>query len=242
MAVVAVGYDCLALSLEFLKVVYHQASEEGRAVLQRRLVDYHLGAFGLYTLHDALYAALAEVVGVRLHGQAIHSYYAFPLLLCVVVAAVVVVIVVGFLQHLVGYEVFACAVALHYGSNQLFRHVVVVGEELLRVLRQAVAAIAEGGVVVVVAYSRVKAYAFYYVLSVKPFQFGVGVQFVEVGYAKSEVSVGEQFYRFRFGGTHIKSRDILGDGTFLQQRCKLSGRFGEERFVVVVAHDDAAGV
>ena len=52
--VVAVGDDGLALCLEGGEVVHHAAAEEGGAVGEGRLVDYHLGALGLYALHHAL--------------------------------------------------------------------------------------------------------------------------------------------------------------------------------------------
>ena len=67
--VVAVGDDGLAHGLEFRHVVDHEAAEEGGAVLQGRLVDNDLGAFGLDAFHHALDRALAEVVAVRLHPQ-----------------------------------------------------------------------------------------------------------------------------------------------------------------------------
>lgn len=62
--IVAVGDDGVALGLEGGEIVDYAAAEERGAVGQGRLVDYHLRAFGLYALHHALDARLAEVVGV----------------------------------------------------------------------------------------------------------------------------------------------------------------------------------
>lgn len=53
-AVIAVGNNGLTPLFERLKVVYHLAAKEGRAVLQRRLVDDDGRALGLDPLHDAL--------------------------------------------------------------------------------------------------------------------------------------------------------------------------------------------
>lgn len=61
--IVAVGDDGVALGLEGCKVVDHQGTEEGAAIGKSRFVDDDLGSFGLDTFHDALYGALAEVVG-----------------------------------------------------------------------------------------------------------------------------------------------------------------------------------
>ena len=71
--VVTVGDDGLALFFEFRQIVYHFATEEQRAVLQRWFVNYHFCAFCLDALHYALYRTLTEVVAVGLHGQAEHS-------------------------------------------------------------------------------------------------------------------------------------------------------------------------
>ena len=59
--------------LELLQVVNHQAAEEGGAVFQRRLENNNLGALGFDALHNTLDGALAEVVGVRFHRQAVDT-------------------------------------------------------------------------------------------------------------------------------------------------------------------------
>lgn len=50
----AVGDDGVGQRLEFLQIIHHKAAEESGAVLERRLVDDHLGALGLDALHYAL--------------------------------------------------------------------------------------------------------------------------------------------------------------------------------------------
>ena len=77
----AVGDDGAALGLEGGEVVHHAAAEEGGAVVEGGLVDDDFRALGFHALHDALYGRLAEVVGVGLHGQAVHADDAFAGLL-----------------------------------------------------------------------------------------------------------------------------------------------------------------
>ena len=144
----AVGHDHVAAGLEGPQVVGHLGAEELRRV-QRGLVDHHGHALGLHALHDALDGARAEVVGVGLHRQAVHAHDRFLLAL--------VDAVPHHLQHLVGHEVLAGAVGLHDGLDQVLRYVPVVGQQLLGVLGQAVAAVAEAEVVVVRPDARLQA-------------------------------------------------------------------------------------
>lgn len=62
--VVAVGDDGVAFRLELCQVVDHLTAEECGAVFKGWLVDNHLCALSLDTLHDALDGRLAEVVAV----------------------------------------------------------------------------------------------------------------------------------------------------------------------------------
>ena len=121
----AVGDDHVAAGLEGLQVVGHLGAEELRRV-QRGLVDHHGHALGLHALHDALDGARAEVVGVRLHRQAVDAHDRLRLAL--------VHAVPQHLQHLVSDEVLAGAVGLDDGFDQIMRHVLVVGQQLLGVL------------------------------------------------------------------------------------------------------------
>ena len=62
-----VGDDNIGQAFEFVKIPDDTAAEEG-FFLQCRLVNHHFNAFCLDTLHDALDGALAEIIGVGLHG------------------------------------------------------------------------------------------------------------------------------------------------------------------------------
>lgn len=197
----AVGDDHVAAGLEGLQVVGHLGAEELRRV-QRGLVDHHGHALGLHALHNALDGARAEVVGVGLHRQAVDAHD--RLLLAGVHA------VPHHLQHLVGNEVLACAVGLDDGLDQVLGHVPVVGQQLLGVLGQAVAAVAEAGVVVVAADARLQADAVDDVAGVEAADLAVGVELVEVGHAQRQVGVGEELDGLGLGGAQHELRDAHG--------------------------------
>ena len=161
---------------------------------QGGFVDDHTCALGLDALHHALDTALPEVVAVRFHCQAVDADHALALGHGSELAVGRrIVVVTGHFQHLVGDEVLARAVALDYGRHHLLRHVGVVRQKLLGVLGQAVAAVAEGGVVVVRADARIETYALDYRLAVKSLDLGVGIELVEVAHAQGQICVGEEF-------------------------------------------------
>ena len=193
--------------LEFVNVIYDCGAEECRAVLKCRFVDYDLRTLGLDALHHALNRALSEVVGVGLHCQAIYAYHACVLFRAVPLA--VAAVVACLVKHGVGDEVFPRAVRFDDRLNQVFWNILVVCQELLGVLRETVAAVAEGWVVVVSADSRVKPNAFDDGLRVKTFDFSVCVQFIEVANTQGEVGVGEEFYRLRLFHAHEERVDVL---------------------------------
>lgn len=240
----AVCHDHVAASLESLQVVGHLGAEELRRV-QRGLVDHHGNALGLHALHDALDGARAEVVGVGLHRQAVHAHDRFRLAL--------VHAVPYHLQHLVGDEVLAGAVGLHDGLDQVLRHVPVVGQQLLGVLGQAVAAVAEAGVVVVAADARLQAHAVDDVAGVEAADLAVGVELIEVGHAQRQVGIGEQLNGLGLGGAQYELRDaygavgvhalqLRGVGALREQAGELLRRHHGLGVVLRRAHNDAAGV
>ena len=164
---------------------------------------------------------MAEVVGVRLHGQAIYAYHATVLLLGVILTVVVVVVVARFRQYAVGDKVLTRAVALHDGLNEVLGYILVVREQLLRIFGQTVAAIAKRWVVVVRANAWVKTYAIDDGLRIQSFHLGVGVQLVEVTHAQCQIGVGEEFHRLCLGEAHEQGVHFGLQCTLLQQRSKL---------------------
>lgn len=136
-AVIAVGDDGLTALLERGEIVHNLAAEEGRSVFQSRFVDDDGSTLGLDALHDPLNGGLAEIVGVGLHGQAVHADHAGLFRPGVVLAVLAVVVVSGHLEHTVGNKILAGAVGFHDGPNQVLRHVRIVGQQLFGVLGQA---------------------------------------------------------------------------------------------------------
>ena len=241
--VVAVCEDAAAFCLELGEVVDDAASEEGAAVFEGRLVDDDAGTLRLDALHDALDRGLAEVVGVRLHRQTVHTDDGFLLegLLLFVVACIGLVCV-GDFEHAVRDEVLPGAVTLDDRLNQVLRDVLVVREELLRVLREAVAAVAEGRVVIEVADARVEADAVDDLLGVEALRLGVGVELVEVGHAEREVGVREELDGLGFGEAHEEGADAGLDRTFLEEGGEAVRGVDGGRVAVVTGDDDPGRV
>ena len=111
--IVAVGDNGMALRLELPHVVHHSTSEEGCAILQGWLVDDDLGSLRLDALHDALDGTLSEVVGIRLHREAIHTYHTGVLLAGIITIIIGIAIIPRLLQHRIGDVVLSRSIALH---------------------------------------------------------------------------------------------------------------------------------
>ena len=126
----------------------------------------------------------------------------------------------GHLQYLARDEVLARAVALHDGSHHVLGHVGVVGQQLLGVLGEAVAAVAERRVIVVRPYPRVEAHPVYDGAGVKPLDLGVGVQLVEVAHPEGEVRVGEELDGLGLLQPHEQHGDVLLQRSLQQQSGK----------------------
>ena len=146
------------------------------------------------------------------------------------------------MEHLVGDEILAGAVALHDGLNQILRHVAVVGQELLRVLRQAIAAIAERGIVVERADAGIETDALDDVGRAQALHLGIGVQLIEIAHAEGQVGVGEELHGLCLRDAHEQRVDVLLDGTLLQKGGKRVGSLVETLVVSGTAHDDARGI
>ena len=222
--VVTVGDDGLRLILEFFQIVDNNAAEEGAAVLKRRFIDDYLGAFGLDTLHHALDGGLAEVVAVGFHCQTIDTDDAWSLVSGIILA--VGRVITRHSQNLVGDEVLAGTVALDDGAHHVLGNVGVVGKELLGVLRQTVATVAERGVVVVRADTWVKADALDDGLRVEALDFGVGIELVEVAHAKCKIGVGEEFHSLSLLHAHVKHGDVFLDCALLERAARMNDEHG----------------
>ena len=172
-----IGDDDVRPRLELVEVPDDLGVEEGRLV-QLGLVDDHLDALGLDPLHHALHRRHPEVVRAGLHDQPVDADDR------------------GLAAQDVGRdEVLAGGVGLDDRADQVLRHLAVVRLELPGVLRQAVAAVPEGRVVVVRADPRVQADPLDDLPGVEAVRRGVRVELVEVRDAQREVGVGEELDR-----------------------------------------------
>ena len=128
--------------------------------------------------------ALPEVVGSAFHGEA---ECADDLRLhC---------------QNLIDDKLLSRAVGIDDCANQVLGNVLEVGEELLGILGQAVAAVAEAGVVVMGPDTRIQANALDDIARVEPLALGIGIELVEVRNPQRQICVGKELDSLGFAGT-----------------------------------------
>ena len=180
---------------------------------------------------------MPEIVGAGFHGEPIHPDHHLVLAGAVPVGLAAVAVVAGAVQDAVGNEILARAVALHDGLDEVLRHIIEVREQLLRVFREAVATIAEGGVVIVRTDARVEAHAVDDGPSVESLHLSVGVELVEVADAQGEIGVREELHRFRLRAAHEQHGDIVLQGALFNQSRECMCRFFKRS--VIETDDDA---
>ena len=149
---VAVGEDAGGLVLECIEVMDNRASAEGRAVSEDGFIDDAIHAFAAKALDDALDGALAEIVALAFHREPVDAD-----------GRLTQVSILPYrlpqpLDNLLGDKVLARMIRPHDGLDEVLRYVLVVRQELLRVLRQAVAAIAERWIVIKIPDARIERY------------------------------------------------------------------------------------
>lgn len=66
--IIAIRDDAMGQFLELLQIIDYQAPKESGAIFQGWFIDDDLCSFGFDSFHDTLDTALAEVIGIRLHG------------------------------------------------------------------------------------------------------------------------------------------------------------------------------
>lgn len=179
-AVVAIGDNYIACFLKRGKVVDDAAALECIEGTGGFVYD-NLDSASPKLLDDIECRALPEVVGTTFHGEA---ECADDLRLhC---------------QNLIDDKLFARAVGIDDGANQVLGNVLEVGEELLGILGQAVPAVAEAGVVVMGPDARVQADSLDNVARVEALALGIGVELVEVRNPQRQIRVGKELDGFRF--------------------------------------------
>ncbi len=139
-------------------------------------------------------------------------------------------------------EILSGPVALHDCLNEVFRHILIIGQKLFSVFRQAIAAIAEGRVVVVGTDTRVQADSFDDLLRVQTFHLRIGVQLVEIADPEGKICIGKELDRLRFGKSHDEGVDIFFNGPLLQQTGKCIGCLHQSGVLHVGTDDDAGRI
>ena len=84
-------------------------------------------------------------------------------------------------QDIVCNEILACDVRGNNGANLRLRYVLIIGQQLLGVLGQAVATVAEARVVVVAADAWIEAHTFDDLSGIQAMGRGVGIKLIEEG-------------------------------------------------------------
>ena len=136
---IAVCNNGLAVIFEFRKVIDYKASEEPAAVFQGWLIDNDLCTFGLDPLHDTLNGTLTEIVTVGFHGQTVNTYR--HLMSRYTIASVGTFKIARFFQYPVCDEIFSRPVGFHDGLNEILRHILIIGQQLLRIFWKTVTAV-----------------------------------------------------------------------------------------------------
>ena len=223
-----------------IQVIDDRGSKEGRAVRERGLIDDDRGALGLDALHDALNGGVSEVVAAALHGEPVDADHDF-LLPAFLVAAVALRgrITSCNLKHTVCDEVLPRTIALDNCLDQVFRHVLIVGQKLFGVFREAVAAIPERGVVVIISDAWIQADTFDNRRSFESLDLGVGIKLVEIRNAEGKVGVDKELGGLSLRAAHEERLYRVLD-------CSLLEKGGKDMcclFCLVIAADnDSAGI
>ena len=141
---------------------------------------------------------------MRLHRQAVHADDAARRLL----------------QHHAGNVILALVIGGNGGADDPVRDVAEVCHQLPRVLRQAVAAVAERRIVVVCADARVEAHAVDDLARIESLELAVGIELVEIAHAHGEIRVGKELDGLGLRRVRVQRRDISLRCALLQQRRK----------------------
>ena len=139
-------------------------------------------------------------------------------------------------DDLIGKEILAGAVGVDNRADKVLRHLGVIREKLLGVLGEAIAAIAEGGIVVMCADPRIEAHPVDDLARVQSARHCIAVKFVEIGDPHREIGVGEKLDRLGLIGAGKEDGNVLFDRAFEEEIGEPTG------LAALVADDDAARV
>ena len=115
----------------------------------------------------------------------------------------------------------------------------IVRKQLLSIFGQAVAAITERRIIILVADSRVIADALDNVLRVQFLNLGVSVKLIEVSDAQGKIGVSKEFNGLSLSGAHDKRWDVLLNRAVLKKVSKFTGGFNLFGVLRINAYDDS---
>ena len=116
-----------------------------------------------------------------------------------------------------------CFIGLHHRADHGFRHIPVIGQKLLRILGQAVAAVAEGRIIVEIADAGIIAHALDDIGGMQPFFLGVGVDFIEISHPDGQERIGKELDGLRFRRPRNEHRNLFLYSPFLHEGRKKAG-------------------
>ena len=183
---------------------------------------------------------MAEVIGVALHGQAVNAdgdgtlFFGVPHARGGIVACL--------FQHSVGDMILACAVAFHNGGDHILRHVGIIRQQLLGVLGQAIAAVAEGGIVIKIADTGIQTHALDNIGGIQPLDLGIGIQLVEIADSERQIGIGEQLDGLRLVKAHQQRFYILLESALLQEGSKGLGSLNQSFITHIRSDNNARGI
>ncbi|EJX04076.1 membrane protein [gut metagenome] len=110
-----------------------------------------------------------------------------------IISLVVIIVISSHVQHLVGNEILTSLVGFHDGRHHVLRHILVVGQQLLGIFRQAITTVAKTRVIIVRTDTRIQAYPLNDGLRIQSFNFGIGIQLIEIADTECQIGIGKSF-------------------------------------------------
>lgn len=185
---------------------------------------------------------MPEIVAVGLHRQPIYADHTRLFLPRSEVSPAVIVVITRLVQDPVRDEILPRAVAFHNRLDQILRHILVIGQQLLRILRQAVASITERRVVVMVPDPGIQTYPLNDGLRIQPLHLGIGIQFVEEADTQRQIGIGKELDGLRLGHPHEERINLLFYRPLPQQGGKGMGRLHQPGVVHIRSDNDPARI
>ena len=145
-------------------------------------------------------------------------------------------------QHAVRDEILSRPVGVHNRRNQILRNILIIGQELLRVLREAIAAVSEGRIVVVRPDPGIQADTVNDLSGIQPLRLRIGIQLVKIRYPQCQIGVGKKLHRLRLGQSHKERINVLLDRSLLQKCPEHVRRFHILRVSGIRSDNDAGRV